>query len=81
MNNLIPLKITHFKEECENGKEVETLYYECPCGKGEITEERKKQFGADFYAISILCAECEKRYGVKFDKTNEVRWDLYEREL
>lgn len=75
---LTKLKMTGIEEYGDETKEVTALHFRCPCGNGEIVEEHKKQFKADFTAISILCQQCNERYGVKFNEN--AKWELIERE-
>lgn len=55
--------------------DVESYGYQCPCGKGTITEEHKNVPGFTDHKISINCKACRKKYEI--DLRNGYRaWDL-----
>lgn len=55
--------------------DAETIYYECPCGKGAIIEEHDYTPGFKDHDVYIRCKECNMKY--ELDLSRGVRnWEL-----
>lgn len=55
---------------------TERIFYECPCGRGRIGEERVHGFGD--YSVWFECKRCGKKY--KFATGCGYIWELEERD-
>lgn len=55
---------------------TEHIFYECPCGRGRIGEERVHGFGD--YSVWFKCRRCDKKY--KFETGCGYIWKLVERD-
>lgn len=56
----------------------ERYIFECPCGKGTITESHDNIPGFSDHIVWLNCDECKKKY--KLDTSNGVRrWELIEK--
>ncbi len=57
--------------------DTELYEYECPCGKGKITEEHDNIPGFRDHQVFIACDECRKKYTLDTSKGTRA-WELIE---
>ena len=43
---------------------IETIEYECPCGKGRLIEEHDRTPGVTSHDVWLLCDDCNKKYKI-----------------
>lgn len=57
---------------------IELFEYECPCGKGKISEEHHNIPGFEKHIVEIYCNECSHKY--ELNTSLDVRsWSLCKR--
>ena len=47
---------------------IETIEYECPCGKGIIIEEHDRTPGVTDHTVHLYCNDCQSKYIIDTSK-------------
>lgn len=54
---------------------IETLEYECPCGKGRIIEEHDRTPGVTSHDVWLFCDDCKTKYVIDTSKGTHY-WEV-----